>query len=104
MTRLEDRPNLKATLSRIPEIFEEHKLRLMIDNSVQMEEVSKIKPDLVTWLRKELRNTNIELITDIAVQEAGYKPYTESEKLTEMMKKNPSLAELKQKFNLDFGE
>lgn len=104
LVRLAERPNLRATLSRTPEIFDQHKLRLAIDNSVQDEEISKIKPDLVSWLRKELQNTNIELITEIAVQESTYKPYSESEKLAEMLKKNPTLAQLKQKFHLDFGE
>jgi mitochondrial fission protein ELM1 len=55
-------------------------------------------------LRKELRNTGIELITDIVVQESEYKPYSETEKLAEMVRKNPNLALLKQRFNLDFGE
>ena len=104
LLKLNDRPNLKATLSKTPEVFDGHKLSLKVDNSVQLEEISKIKPDLVSWLRKELRNTNIELITEIEVQESSYKPYSESEKLAEMVKKNPALAQLKQKFNLDFGE
>ncbi|WP_159518195.1 hypothetical protein [Sunxiuqinia indica] len=104
LTRLDDRPNLKATLSRIPKVIDQHKLDLKIDNSVQLEEINKIKPDLVSWLRKELRNTSIELITDIVAQEVEYKPYSETEKLNEMMKRNPNLALLKQRFNLDFGE
>ncbi|TDN97191.1 hypothetical protein [Sunxiuqinia elliptica] len=104
LLRLSDRPNLKATLSRTPELLENFKLRLKIDNSVQAEEINKIKPDLVSWLRKELRNTSIELITDIVVQEVEYKPYSETEKLNEMVKKNPNLALMKQRFNLDFGE
>lgn len=104
LERLEERPNLKATLSRTPEMIDQHKFSLKVDNSAQLDEVGKIKPGLVAWLRKELKNTNIELVTDIEVQESDYKPYSESEKLTEMLKKNPNLALLKQKFNLDFGE
>ncbi|MGQ7869280.1 hypothetical protein [Sunxiuqinia sp. sy24] len=104
LLKLEARPNLRATLSRPIEISNDFKLKLPIDNSVQLEEINKIKPDLVSWLRKELRNTSIELITDIVVQESEYKPYSETEKLAEMVKKNPSLAVLKQRFNLDFGE
>ena len=104
LTRLDDRPNLKATLSRTPQVDEKYRLMLPIDNSVQLEEINKIKPDLVSWLRKELRNTSIELITDIVAQETEYKPYSETEKLAEMVKKNPNLAMLKQRFNLDFGE
>ena len=104
LTRLDERPNLKATLSRIPDIFEENKLLLKIENSVQDGEISKIKPDLVSWLRKELRNTQIELITEIVLQESEIKPYSETEKLAEMIKKNPNVSLLKQTFNLDFGE
>ncbi|WP_423127468.1 hypothetical protein [Gaoshiqia sp. Z1-71] len=104
LTRLDERPNLKATLSRIPEIFEKSKLLLKIENSVQDSEISKIKPDLVSWLRKELRNTHIELMTEIVLQESEIKPYSETEKLAEMIKKNPNVSLLKQTFNLDFGE
>ena len=104
LVRLEDRPNLKATLSRTPEILEGNKLHLKIDNSVQQEDINKIKPNLVSWLRKELRNTGIELITDIVSQEIEYKAYSETDKLNEMVKKNPTLGLLKQRFNLDFGE
>jgi len=104
LDHLQDRPNLKATLSRVPEITGGFKLKLKIENSVQNEEIGKIKPDLVSWLRKELKNTNIELITEIVATELEVKPYSETEKLAEMMKKNPNISLLRQKFNLDFGE
>lgn len=104
LDHVQDRPNLKATLSRIPEIFDGFKLKLKIENSVQNEEIGKIKPDLVSWLRRELQNTNIELVTEIVNQEIDAKPYSETEKLAEMMKKNPNISLLRQKFNLDFGE
>lgn len=104
LDHLQDRPNLKATLSRIPEITDGFKLKLKVGNSLQNEEIGKIKPDLVSWLRKELRNTNIELITEIDILEVETKPYSETEKLAEMIKKNPNISMLRQKFNLDFGE
>jgi hypothetical protein len=104
LDHLQDRPNLKVTLSRMPEITAGSILKLKIENSVQNEEIGKIKPDLVSWLRKELKNTNIELITEIMITEVGTKPYSETEKLAGMMKKNPNINLLRQKFNLDFGE
>lgn len=104
LDHLQERPNLKATLSRMPEITDGFILKLKIENSVQNEEIGKIKPDLVSWLRKELKNTNIELITEITITEVETKPYSETEKLVEMMKKNPNINLLRQKFNLDFGE
>ncbi len=104
LSRLQDRPNLKATLSKMPELQERCRIKLKIENSVQNEEISRIKPDLVSWLRKELMNTDIELFTEIVVMAVESKPYSETEKLAEMMKKNPNLNLLRQKFNLDFGE
>ena len=102
--RLTERPSLKSALSRIPEIVDGCKLRLQVGNSVLDDEIGKIKPELVSWLRRELQNTGIELVTEIAVSEPASKPFTESDRFIEMMKKNPNINLLKQKFNLDFGE
>lgn len=105
LERLNDRPSLKATMSRVPAIFDSCKLKLSIDSDIMDAEISKIKPDLVSWLRKELRNTNLELFTEIVAIESGFsRPYSETEKLTEMMKKNPNVNLLKQTFNLDFSD
>ena len=103
LTRLEDRQNLKSTLSTVPEIKKDFKLQLEIENSVQDDLVSSIKPELVSWLRKELKNSKIQLVTKITEKIKGRIIYTDSEKYEEMLKKNPKLALLKQKFNLDFG-
>lgn len=105
LERLNDRPNLKATLARTPGLFDGCKAKLQIDNEIQDSEISRLKPDLVSWLRKELRNTGIELITEIVETEASVtRPQTETERLNEMVRKNPNIALLKQTFNLDFGE
>ncbi len=102
-SRYEDRPNLKSTLSRVPEIQEDYKLLLEIENTIQENLIGSIKPELVSWLRTELRNSKIQLVTKITETTKGRIIYTDSEKFEEMVKKNPHLAALKQKFNLDFG-
>ncbi|MBN1985182.1 MAG: hypothetical protein JW761_02700 [Prolixibacteraceae bacterium] len=102
-SRFEDRPNLKSTLSRIPEMQEDYKLLLNIENTIQENLINSIKPELVSWLRTELKNSKIQLITQITENVKGRIIYTDSEKFEEMAKKNPNLAILKQKFNLDFG-
>jgi hypothetical protein len=102
--QLEDRPNLRATLSAIPEITEGNKILLKIGNSVQEEEVRLVKFELMSFLRKELRNSDIELITRIEKLEQERVFYSDTEKLQLMMKKNPELFILKQKFNLDFKD
>ncbi|QGY45449.1 hypothetical protein GM418_17750 [Maribellus comscasis] len=101
--RFDDRPNLKSTLSRLPQIQENYSLLLEIENTVQENLINSIKPELVSWLRKELKNSHIQLVTKITETIKGRIIYTDSEKFDEMVKKNPQLAVLKQKFNLDFG-
>lgn len=102
LMRLDDRPNLKSTLSRTPKIEDGYQLVLEIDNSVQDDLINSIKPELISWLRKELRNSKIHLITRITEVEKEKLIYTDSEKYMEMLKKNPRLELLKQKFKLDF--
>lgn len=99
---LDDRPNLKTTLSKTPVLKEDLTLLITLDNSVQDELVKNIKPQLVSWLRRELRNSGIDLITEIAEDIIEKRAYTDTEKFEEMIQKNPKLALLKQRFNLDF--
>lgn len=98
-----DRPNLISTLSAIPEIFDGNKLLLKIGNSVQEEEVRLVKPELLGFLKRELRNSGIELNVSIERIETERTHFNDSEKMQLLMKKNPELFELKQKFNLDFN-
>lgn len=101
--KISDRPNLRSTLSLIPEIVEAKTLILKIGNSIQEEEVRMIKPELIAFLRRELRNSDIELITKLEKLENERVLFSDSEKMQSMINKNPALMELKQKFNLDFS-
>jgi hypothetical protein len=104
LVRLDDRPNLQATLSKIPELKENGGLFLELDNSIQNDLVNTIKPELVSFLRRELRNDKIELTTQVSEKIKNKIIYTDHVKFEAMVKKNPNLIKLKKKFNLDFGE
>jgi DNA polymerase III subunit gamma/tau len=99
---LEDRPNLKSTLSREPILNDDGTLLLKIDNHVQDDLIKSIKPQLVSWLRRELKNSAIELVTELNETQVQRFAYTDGEKFEEMLQKNPDLAYMKQRFNLDF--
>lgn len=99
----DNRPNLQSTLSNVPELGENFQLLLGIDNSVQEDLINSVKPELVSFLRKALKNSKIQLVTHISRLEKEKIIYTDQEKYMEMLKKNPKLELLKQKFNLDFG-
>ncbi len=102
LSSLEDRPNLKSTLSREPELRADNTILLRIDNHVQDDLIKNIKPQLVSWLRRELKNSSIDLVTEVNETEGPKIVYTDGEKFEEMLRKNPDLAYLKQRFNLDF--
>lgn len=102
MDKIADRPSLCSALSNVPELTDGNKLLLKIGNSVQEEDIRLIKPELVSWLRKELRNSGIELATRLEKIESERMIFSDSEKLQIMMQKNPDLNVFKQKFNLDF--
>jgi hypothetical protein len=101
---LDDKPSLKSSLSRRPFLSENGTILLQIDNSVQEEMIRAHNPQLVAWLRSELKNSAIELITEINQVEVQRIAYTDTEKLEEMLRKNRNLAVLKQKFHLDFED
>lgn len=103
-TKISDRPNLLSTLSNVPDITQGNKLILKVGNSVQEEDVRQIKPELVSYLRKELRNSGIEIITSLEKIESERRIFSDSEKMQMMIQKNPLLFDLKQKFNLDFKD
>lgn len=104
LNQLIDRPNLRSTLSNVPDITEGNKLLLRLGNSIQEQEIRLVKPELVSWLRKELRNSGIELTTRLEKLESERMIFSDSEKMHIMIQKNPHLYELKQKFNLDFKD
>ena len=104
VSQLDDRPNLQSTLAYVPELKDDFQLYLEIENTVQEDLINSIKTELVSWLRKELKNSKINLITVVTEKAKGRIIYTDAEKFDELLKKNPSLALLKQKLNLDFGQ
>ncbi len=83
---------------------DDYQLILEIENTVQEDLISSIKPELVSWLRIELKNSLIQLDTVITKKVKGKIIYTDAEKYDELIKKNPGLALLRKKFNLDFGQ
>jgi hypothetical protein len=104
LKRLDDRPNLQSTLSELPILEENFQLVLEIENTIQEDLISSIKPELVSYLRIELKNSLIQLSTVITEKVKDRLIYSDAEKYDELLKKNSSLALLRQKFNLDFGQ
>ena len=84
-----------------PSIFSQTKIEFELSNPLQEEALNKIKPELVKHLKREL-NPNMELVFTVNETVKEDRLYLPEEKFDHLVKKNPNLSILKQKFNLDF--
>ncbi len=100
-----DKPRLFTTLkSQLPALKNDYNIEVEMNNGAQMDQFDKeLKLDLTNYLRAELNNHKINIFTYLIKEEKTKNNlYTDEDKYKHLTKKNPSLGELKQKFNLDF--
>ncbi len=84
-----------------PEMKAPYKFEVVVANKVQENLFRDEKPSLMNFLRVGLRNFEIDVSTRIDEIKAAKRPYTNVEKFQHMATKNPQLAELRRRFNLD---
>lgn len=77
-------------------------IEMMVDNKVQEENLIKEKPILLDYLKSQLNNYVLQVNATVTEQVKEVHLYTDKEKFKEMLKQNPDLLYLKEKFNLDF--
>ena len=95
-------PDFYLTLtSPIPKIKEDFTIELTIDNVIQEKEIIERKLEILTILRKELNNYQIQLNTIINKNPSITKPFTPQEKFKKMAEKNPAIKNLKDMFDLE---
>lgn len=84
-----------------PIMVNRHRFEVIVENKMQEGEFKSGKPDLLNFLRSRLKNFDIDVQTRIDEILLTKKPYTVMEKYQYMATKNPQLAELRKRFNLD---
>jgi DNA polymerase-3 subunit gamma/tau len=87
----------EAPTMQRPYVFE-----IVVGNKVQEDLFRDEKPFFLNYMRSTLKNFDLEVNTRIDKQTAAKRPYTAQEKYQYMATKNPQLAELRKRFNLDF--
>ena len=93
---------LYATLTgRQPSLKDNFVIEWPLDNRSQEEMIEKEKTDLLGYLRRELKNTEIKLSTIVSKDESAKKLYTAHDKFQHMAQKNPNINKLKQQFDLE---
>jgi DNA polymerase III subunit gamma/tau len=97
-------PNLHATLTQSkPRLVDEAKSVVLftIHSQLQQKEITDHKTELLGYLRNQLGNPKISIQTEMAESFQDDTPYTPLEKYKKMTEKNPELAKLKDKLNLE---
>ena len=93
---------LFVTLTKNKPVLKDNILEITIDNKIQEEEIRIRKPEILDFLRKNVRNTNIQLevVINQTLDKEG-KIYTDSDKFKKMVEINPELQKLKDELNLE---
>lgn len=88
--------------SNAPKLIAPNSYEVIVENKVQENLFRDERPNLLNFLRSNLKNFGIEVSARIDEKEVVKRPYTAIEKFQHMASKNPALVDLKNKFNLDF--
>ncbi|WP_144911053.1 DNA polymerase III subunit gamma/tau [Mucilaginibacter frigoritolerans] len=88
--------------SNAPKLIAPNSYEVIVENKVQENLFRDERPNLLNFLRTNLKNFGIEVSARIDEREVVKRPYTAIEKFQYMATKNPALVDLKNKFNLDF--
>ena len=95
--------NLLSVLRDKKAILKENfNIYITLDNKVQEEVLNDEKTKLLGYLKTQLENDSISLTVDVnPLKEEEMKAYTAEDKFKKMVKKNPDLLNLKDKFDLE---
>lgn len=92
-----------STLSSfLPEIHEDEMAKVTVHNSTQSSDIIKMKPELLSSVRKTLNNYAFDFEITINKTEAKEIAVTPQEKYKKLVEKNPLLEELRKKLELGF--
>jgi hypothetical protein len=100
----ENKRNLYAIFTkREPRIINDFEIQFVVDNATLVDLISVESPQLLEFLRQELKNSKIQLKVkpEEGTTESKTKLFSAQDRYNALVEKNPSLALLAQKFNLD---
>jgi DNA polymerase-3 subunit gamma/tau len=100
----ENRPRLHTIYkNHAPQLVGKASLLIKLLNTTQEHELNKERSNILSYLRRNLKNAGIVLTMEISQEEDknSQKAFTVADKYKLMAEKNPALALLRKEFNLD---
>lgn len=76
-------------------------IRLTLDNTLQVGILTDFKPELVSYLRSQLQNSQLQLEHEVSLQEVKKMIYSPLDKFNYLADKNPALHDLRKALNLE---
>lgn len=102
LVREKNKMSLAALMeNNAPILMPNFEIQVILDNTLQEQELIREKIDLLNYLRFELQNFDITITSLITTTTVSKKPYTSKDKYTYFAEKNPTLNELRRVFNLN---
>lgn len=95
--------NLEVTVLKQPVVLEGEQITFQLNGEIQQDIFLKIKPDVLSLLRRKLNNYSIHLDHVIKEEDNSGKRklYTSTDKLQYLKEKSPALVELQKRFGLE---
>jgi DNA polymerase-3 subunit gamma/tau len=87
--------------SNAPTLLDNYRIEVTTENKIQESQLGNEKVDLLNFLRVQLQNFSVDIVTKQAEQSNKKRLYTSQDKYQHMVEKNPSLEEFRRRFNLD---
>lgn len=81
--------------SNIPQRKGENTFEAMIFNSLQEKEINRLKPDILSFLRSELKNSSVDIVMKMNETTTAQKYISPEDKYKQMAAQNPALAKLR---------
>ena len=100
----ENKLNLAYTLNQHrPKLNENFEVEFFLDSNLQEKGIDEIKIELLNFVRSNLKNGKITIVTKVDPSNLEKMAYTTQEKFDELTKINPELIKLKNLLDLDLG-
>ncbi len=91
----------QTLLTVIPRLYNKTEIKVELDNAFQETTVNEMKQNLLPFLRKELRNSDLTLTTQVSAALESTRAFTPRERLKELIVENPDIDLLIKRFSLE---
>lgn len=95
-----NRITIYTLMTSTPPRLKENIIEIDVENAIQSDQLREGKIDMLNYLRPELQNFSLDIVTIQLEQSVIRKAYTAQEKYQVMATKNPALEVLRKTFNL----